>query len=133
MAQVWMERFAAYYRIWSPVSGLGSDLTAYRSTLLEPPENWDRRYGIDGPDDPGYSREEQADGYVTFALYLYAHFEWELRQFETLFGGRWLLSDADAEQALADSVYRIRWHAPVSERDQSYLRALVAEASLRPS
>lgn len=128
MAQVWMDRFAAYYRIWSPVSGLAADLTAYRLTLLEPDEVWDRRFGTDAPDDPGYSKEEQAEGYATFALFHYAHFEWELRQFEILFGGQWLLSDAQAEQNLADAVYRIGWHTPWNERDKSYLRTLVAES-----
>jgi hypothetical protein len=127
MPQVWMDRFAAYYRIWSPVYALGADLTAYRATLLEPDEVWDRRFGTNAPDDPGYSKDEQAEGYATFALFHYAHFEWELRQFQTLYGGQWLLSDAKTEQAVADAVYRIGWHAPWNERDQSYLRTLVSE------
>jgi hypothetical protein len=55
MSHVWIDRFAAYYRIWSPVNGLGADLTAYRSTLLESDKVWDRRFGTDAPDDPGYS------------------------------------------------------------------------------
>ncbi len=128
MPPVWLERFAAYYRIWSPINGLGADLTAYRSTLLERDEVWDRKFGTDAPDDPGYSKDEQAEGYASCALYHYAHFEWQLRQFETLFGGQWLLSDADAEQAVADAVYRIFWHTHWNERDQSYLRGLIAEA-----
>ncbi len=108
--------------------GLGADLTAYRATLLETDETWDRRFGTNAPDDPGYSKDEQAEGYASFALYHYAHVEWQLRQFQTLFGGQWLLSDADAEQAVADAVYRIFWHTPWNERDQSYLRGLIAEA-----
>lgn len=128
MPQVWMDRFAAYYRIWSPISGLGGDLTAYRATLLESDGVWDRRFGTANPSDPGYSKEEQAEGYASFALYHYAHFEWQVRQFETLFGGQWLLSDAEAEQAVADAVYRIFWHTPWNERDQSYLRRLIAES-----
>jgi hypothetical protein len=127
MPQVWMDRFAAYYRIWSPISGLGNDLTAYRSTLLEPDEVWDRRFGTNAPADPGYSKDEQAEGHATFALYHWAHFHWQVRQFETLYGGQWLLSDAAAEQALADAVYRISWYAPWNERDESYLRTLIAE------
>lgn len=128
MPQIWMDRFAAYYRIWSPINGLGGDLTAYRATLLESDAVWNRKFGTDAPDDPGYSKDEQAEGYASFGLYHYAHFEWQLRQFQTLFGGQWLLSDADAEQAVADAVYRIGWHTPWNERDQSYLRGLVAEA-----
>ncbi len=127
MPQVWMERFAAYYRIWSPVSGLGADLTAYRSTLLEADKTWDRRIGTDGPEDLGYSQDEQAEGYASFALYHYAHFEWQLRQFETLHGGQWLLSDAESEQSVSDAVYRICLQSPWNERDQSYLRTLIVE------
>jgi len=41
--------------------------------------------------DPGYSQEEQAEGYASFALYHYALFEWELRQFVTECGGLWPL------------------------------------------
>ena len=128
MPRVWLDRFAAYYRIWTPVSGLGADLSAYRSTLLEPEHVWDRRFGTDSPDDPGYSTQEQAEGYASFALYHYAHFEWQLRQFETLHGGQWLLSDADTEQAASNAVYRIFWHSPWNERDQSYLRTLIAQS-----
>jgi hypothetical protein len=129
LPQVWMERFAAYYRIWSCLSGLGADLTAYRSTLLEPDNAWDRRFGTDAPDDPGYSREEQAEGYATFALYHYASFAWQLRQLSILYGGQWLLSDAEAEQAASDAIYRVTWHTPWNERDQSYLRTLISEAA----
>lgn len=128
MPQVWMDRFAAYYRVWTPVSGLRNDLTAYRATLLEGGRPYDRRFGTEGSDDQGYSQEEQAEGYVTFALYHYAHFSWELRQFVTSFGGQWLLSDADAEQAATDAIYRISWHTPWNERDESFLRMLVAES-----
>lgn len=127
MPQVWMERFTAYYRIWTPISGLRNDLTAFRATTLEPDKPYDRRFGTKGPDDPGYSQDEQAEGYATFALYHYAHFAWELRQFVTLFGGQWLLSDADVEQAVADAVYRIDWRLPWNERDQSFLRAVIAD------
>lgn len=128
MPQVWLERFAAYYRIWTPISGLGNDLTAYRATLLEGGKPYDRRFGTEGPEDPGYSQEEQAEGYATFGLYHYSRFGWELRQFVTGYGGQWLLSDADAEQAVADAVYRIYWHSPWNERDQSFLRGLIADA-----
>jgi hypothetical protein len=127
MPPVWMERFAAYYRIWTPVSGLGHDLTAYRATMLEAGRPWDRLIGTQGPEDPGYSQDEQAEGYASFALYHYAHFDWHLRQFEALCGGQWLLSDAEAEQTVADAVYRIWWYTPWNERDRSYLRSLIAD------
>lgn len=127
MAVEWLRRFEAYYRIWTPVSGLGNDLTAYRATLIEQHRPYDRRFGTREPDDEGYSQEEQAEGYARFALYHYSLFEWEVRQFVTRSGGLWLLSDPEAEQALSDAVNLIAFHSPWNERDQSYLRTLVAE------
>jgi hypothetical protein len=128
MAVEWLRRFESYYRMWTPICALGNDLTAYRLHLIDPDRLWDRRYGTHGPNDLGHSQEEQAEGYARFALYHYAHFEWELRQFITASGGLWLLSDAEAEQALADAVYEISWQIELDERDQSYLRTLVAES-----
>lgn len=127
MPQVWLERFAAYYRIWTSVSGLGADLTAHRATLLDAERPYDRLIGTDSPDDPGYSQDEQAEGYATFALYHYAHLAWQLRQFVALYGGQWLLSDSSAEHAVADAVHRIWSESPWNERDESFLRMLIAD------
>lgn len=124
----WIERFQAYYRLWTPIYGLANDLVACRSTLLEEPRPYDRRFGTKRPDDEGYSQEEQAEGYATFALYHYTLFEWELRRFRTLYGGLWLLSDAQAETDVADAIHRISWHVnPFNERDQSFLRTVLDE------
>lgn len=132
MALHWIEMFQAYYRLWSPIYGLGADLTAARSTLFELPRPYDRRHGTHGPDDPGYSQEDQAEGYASFALYHYAFFEWELRTFRTRYGGLWMLSDAEAEKDAADSVYLIYWHIqPLNERDQSFLRTVIDETPNR--
>jgi hypothetical protein len=127
MPAVWLERFAFYYRIWSAVSGLANDLNAYYATRSEEERPWDRRFGTEDSDDPGYSQEEQAEGYATFALYHYAHFAWLLRQFVILYGGQWLLSDAAAEQAVASAVHDIWRHSPCNERDDSFLRTLIAD------
>lgn len=128
MAVQWIDRFQAYYRLWSPIYGLAADLTAYRATLLEEPRPYDRRYGTDSADDPGYSQEEQAEGYARFALHHYAHVEWDLRRFGVLYGGLWMLSEPDIEAAVSDAVYRIAWHVnPFNERDQSYLRTVIDE------
>jgi hypothetical protein len=127
MAVEWLRRFEAYYRLWTPISGLGSDLTAYRATLLETDRPWDRRFGTKDPIDPGYSQEEQAEGYARFALYHYARYQWELRQFVTRYGGLWLLSDGETEQAVADAVYRIVWHTTGNERDDSFLRTVIQD------
>lgn len=125
LPQLWHERFAAYHRIWTPINGLAADLTAYRATLLEHERSWDRRFGTEGKGDPGYSQEDQAEGYALFALYHYAMFSWELRRFSNLHGGQWLLSDLEAEQAVADAVHTIWKASPWNERDDSYLRSLL--------
>jgi hypothetical protein len=128
MPSVWLDRFAAYFRIWASASGLANDLIAYVETVRDDSRSWDRRFGAEGGDDPGYSQEEQAEGYALFALFHYARFEWELRQFVTEFGGQWLLSDALAEEAVSDAVHRVTLASPCNERDQSLLRMLVSEA-----
>jgi hypothetical protein len=129
IATQWIELFRAYYRMWSPIAGVANDLTAYRSTLLEDAKPYDRLIGTRGPGDHGYSQDEQAEGYARFALYHYAHFEWQLRRFQAEYGGLWLLSNADTEIEVRDAVYRIGWHIqPFNERDESYLRTVVDEA-----
>lgn len=127
MAVEWLRRFEAYYRLWTPISGLENDLTAYRATLLETDRPWDRRFGTQDPIDPGYSQEEQAEGYARFALYHYALYQWELRRFVNAYGGLWLLSDGETEQAVSDAVYRIDWHTTGNERDDSYLRTVLQD------
>jgi hypothetical protein len=127
MSVEWLRRFEAYYRLWTPISGLGHDLTAYRSTMIEAGRPWDRRFGAEGPDDQGYSQEEQAEGYARFALYHYARYLWELRRFVNSFGGLWLLPDTETEQAVADAVYRINWHTVGNERSDSLLRTVIQE------
>ena len=127
LAVNWLERFEAYYRIWSTVSGLGGDLTAYRSTLLEEDRPWDQPPSEDWPD--GYTQEFQAEGYGRSALFHYATFLVRLDGFMTRFGGQWLLSDGEAEQDVADATYRIGWHvSEMNQRDDSYLRSLHQKA-----
>jgi hypothetical protein len=128
MAAQWIERFEAYYRLWTPIYAIGADLTAYRATLIEDPRPYDRRYGSDSPDDSGYSQDEQAEGYAKYALTHYAVFEWDLRRFIADYGGLWLLSEPDIETQVADATYRIKWHVnPFNERDQSFLRMVIDE------
>ena len=129
LAVQWVERFEAYNRIWTPVYALGADLTAYRATLLEVNRPYDRAPGSDGPDDPGYTQEGQAEGYARFALFRFAQYLWELRQFMTRYGGMWLFSDGETETAVSDAVYRIAWHVtPFNERDESWLRSAMQDS-----
>lgn len=128
LAVQWVERFEAYYRIWTPAWALGAELTAYRSTLLEPDRPYDREPGTFGPDDPGYTQEKQAEGYAVYALYRWAWLQWHQRQFMLQHGGMWLLSTTEAETKAGDLLYEIDWHVTVfNERDQSWLRNLVSQ------
>jgi len=125
LAVQWVERFEAYYRIWTPVYALGANLEAAITTRREEPAEhppWD-------PDSPEpYDPEDQADGYGRYALYAYAQFRLELKRFMTRHGGLWLLSDVDVEQQVADAVYRIGWHNPLNEDDDSWLRRFLADS-----
>ncbi|MGH8995301.1 MAG: hypothetical protein ACRDYB_04610 [Acidimicrobiales bacterium] len=69
LAVKWLERFEAYFTMWTPAYGLGADLTAYRSTLLDPNRPYDRQRSTEDDHDPGYSQERQARGYGTYALF----------------------------------------------------------------
>ncbi len=125
LAVEWLTRFEAMYSMWTPVSGVGNDLTAARSTLLDPERIWDREPDPSDPDDTGYSQELQAAGYVTFAFVHFTRFLCELENFQVRFGGLWLLPDSQAETDLADAVFRIKLASPNNERDDSYLRRMM--------
>ena len=125
LAVQWVERFEAYYRIWTPVYALAADLEAALTTYLDEPSNhlpWDPESDI--PYDP----VGQARGYARSALYDYARFQLELKRFKTVHGGLWLASDANTEQQIADAVYRIGWHNDLNDEDDSWLRRMLADA-----
>jgi hypothetical protein len=130
----WAERFEDYYRVWTCVYALAADLTAYRMTMLEPDRPWDNH------DEPGrliaplstetesYTQEYQAEGYIRFAIYRFASFLAEMHRFQIKRGGFWLLSDAEVEVKVSDALYRIGWHTPNNERDDSWMRMSMMQA-----
>lgn len=122
----WLGRFEAMYRVWTPVSAIGGNLAAFRSTMLEDPAVWHQE-----PDEDGweYSNRTQAIGHMRAALASYAEFQVERQRYIIEHGGLWLLSDAQAEQELADAVHRISWHSASNERDDSYLRIAFGDQS----
>jgi hypothetical protein len=134
LAVNWAERFEDYYRIWTPIIAMAGDLTAYRSTLLEQ----DRPY--DDPAEPGkliapmstetegYTQEYQAEGYIRFAIYRYGEVLQEMHRFKQKRGGFWLLSDQATETQVSDAVYRIGWHNPNNERDDSWMRVTMQQS-----
>lgn len=90
LAVHWIQRFEAYYALWSPISGLANDLTAYRSTLLEPDRPYDREATEDDPE--GYTQELQAAGFGSDALFYFAQSVSRLERFVRSHGGLWLFS-----------------------------------------
>jgi hypothetical protein len=129
LAVQWVERFDAYYRLWTPIYALGADLTAYRSTLLETDRPYDRDPGSLGPDYPGETQEGQARGYSRKALFDFAWVLWELKQFMVRYGGHWLLSSTEAETAASDAVYGLNWHTTCfNDRDHSWLRLTAGDS-----
>lgn len=125
LAVQWVERFEAYYRIWTPVYSLAANLEAAIDTYAEKPSEhlpWD-------PDsEQAYQPYWQARGYARSALYNYARFQLELKRFMSSHGGLWLASDAQTEQDIADAVYRIGWHNDLNDEDDSWLRRMLADA-----
>ena len=127
LAVAWLERFEAYHRIWTPTYGLGADLVAYRSTLLEEDRPWDIDPSPDFPD--GYTQELQATGYASYALFHFASHLAAVESFKTRFGGLWLLSGKQAEAEVMDAIAGIRLASPFSEQDDTHLRRIYGEVS----
>lgn len=125
LAVQWVERFEAYYRIWTPIYHLAADLEAAVHSRREEPNEYPP-WATDS-DEP-YDQELQALGYGRYALYAYAAYQLELHKFMSKHGGLWLLSDHEVEQQVADAVYRIGWHNPMNEDDDSWLRRTLADA-----
>ncbi|MEM9520392.1 MAG: hypothetical protein AAGA37_13800 [Actinomycetota bacterium] len=125
LAVEWLHRFEAMYQVWTPVTGVGNDLTAYRSVMLEEDRPWDRPPNPDIPGDTGDTQEEHAQMYVTWAMYFFARVLSSTRRFIQNHGGMWLLPDAQAETDLGDANYRIRMASPNTEEEDSQLRLLL--------
>lgn len=125
LAVQWVERFEAYYRIWTPAYALAEDLQAAIDTYLEEPAD---HYPWDPNSAEPYDPIKQAQGYGHSALYWLAQFHLEVRRFRSKHGGLWLLSDVQVEQDVADAVYRIGWHNDLSDGDESFLRRLLADS-----
>jgi hypothetical protein len=129
LAIQWLDRFEAYYRMWTPTSRLGDDLLAAVTTRREPETEhppWDSAGTVAHPDWNG--QEDQARGYVRGALYAYAWTSLELRRFMVRHGGLWIFSDAKVEQEIADCIYKISWYTTFNMQDDSWLRRLLSQS-----
>ena len=125
LAVQWVERFEAYYRIWTPVYALAADLEAALITYTHEPSD---HYPWDPTSTEPYVPEMHAQAYARSALYHYANYQLELKRFMSKHGGLWLLSDADTEKEVADAIYRVGWHNPLNEDDDSFLRRHLADS-----
>ncbi|MDV7102072.1 hypothetical protein R4227_18600 [Gordonia amicalis] len=125
LAVAWVERFEAYYRLWTPIYALGADLKAALQMYSEEPADhlpWD-------PDSQeSFDPVKEAQGYARSALYWYANYHLELKRFMRERGGLWLFSDAQVESDIRDAVYRVGWHNPINEEDDSWLRRKLADS-----
>ncbi len=104
LAVLWLERFEYYYRIWTDLSGLESDLTVYLRV----------RSDAQATDD---QRERRRRSSLWFLARFYLH----LDQFVDHKGGLWLLGDEEQAQLVADSTWYIGFHPPVTQQDSSWL------------
>jgi hypothetical protein len=104
----WRERFEAYYRMWSALSGLANDLEAARSLAKD-------------------GDTENLDEYAAYALFHYTEFLSHLHDFQRDFGGMWLFSDRQAEETISTAIHDIWLNVPLSERDASWLRMVMIE------
>lgn len=125
LAVAWVERFEAYYRLWTPIYALGSDLKVALRTYREEPSDhlpWDPHSEV--PFDP----VKEAQGYARSALYWYANYKLELKRFMKERGGLWLFSNVEIESEIRDAVFRVGWHNPINEEDDSWLRRKLADS-----
>ncbi len=127
LAVEWLKRFEAYYRIWSPISGLGNDLTAARLTMLKEYTEEELYVEPDGIHDLPDGQNWDADNYVRWAWSHYCRMLHYERLFDIEFGGLWLLPDAQAETNLADAIHQLRLHVPQDEQSDSLVRSTMAE------
>jgi hypothetical protein len=104
------EQFRYYYRIFTPMAAVGSDLTAYLVRVAREPDR-------PRPD-------ELLDG----AIYRIAQWEVALERFVQDLGGNWIASDADTETDLVVSLITAQRLLPFGDRDASLLRVALLEA-----
>jgi hypothetical protein len=104
LAVMWLDRFQYYYRMWTDLSGLENDLAVYLQARRGP-----------------QVLEVQLERRRRTSLWFLARFFLHLDQFSDQRGGLWLLGDEEQAQLVADSIYYLKFHPPVTEQDASWL------------
>jgi hypothetical protein len=104
LAVMWLDRFQYYYRMWSDLAGLSNDLTVY----------------VDQRHDSSVS-EARLERRRRTSLWFLARFYLNLDQFVDQRGGLWLLGDEEQAQLVADSIWYLLFHPPVTQEHSSWL------------
>lgn len=100
----WRNLFRHYFRIWMDLSGIRGDFIAFAIRKSE------------HPDDDGI------DVYAPSSLHYFTSALVCMAQFEREEAGQWLFSSPDREVEISDITYRITWHVPANDLEQSWLR-----------
>jgi hypothetical protein len=106
----WLAQHRSYRRIWTPIQGTRNDVLVLLRYLQAEQE-----------DQPAI-----ADRLCNITWH-YTRFLLEIDRFVEREGGLWLLSDPENEVAAAEAIYRIGYHVPLGETDNSWLRTLLLE------
>ncbi|MBF6618767.1 MAG: hypothetical protein ITG02_00870, partial [Patulibacter sp.] len=117
----WLEQHRSYRRIWTPITGLRSDLHVLLDYFRVA-----RDAGLTPHDVDDGARHDISDRLSSMTWYL-ARFSTELQRFVEREGGLWLLADAEAEIQAAEAIYRIQTLLPFGEADISWVRGLLKD------
>lgn len=126
----WLAQHRSYRRIWTPITALRNDLLVLIEYLSE----------IRAAGQVPFPETAVADGQAPVAsarwfkltdrcanlTFWLARFTGELGEFVERDGGLWLLADAEAETQAADAMFRIVYHLPFGEANNSWARSLLA-------
>jgi hypothetical protein len=104
LAVMWLDRFQYYYRMWTDLSGLANDLTVYLQARHDQA-----------------TTNTQLERRRRTSLWFLARFFLHLDQFTDQRGGLWLLGDEEQAQLVADSVYLLQFHPPITDEHASWL------------
>jgi hypothetical protein len=107
----WLVQHRSYRRIWTPVSGMRSDLAVLREYLATEEED----------------RDAISDRLANITWH-WARFSLAVERFVKEQGGLWLLADADSEIAAAEAVYKLEFYVPFGETDSSWMRTMLLES-----
>lgn len=119
----WLAQHRSYRRIWTPVAGMKADLDVLLGQLSEL-----HQQGIEVGSEPEHLQQAIADRLCSLTWF-YARFQLQIDRFIEEQGGLWLMSDPDAEVAVASAAYRLEYHTPFGEADNSWLRVQLQESA----